>query len=273
MAQAGSGAAAAKPAAAAAKPAAATAPAAPAATPAAQAVQAIPARKPGAGKKRKADARLAERGDLLIPDSQLFTQLQDAERRVDMLISRKKHELQEMYASFRRGAPRSPNCLTLHILHVCCCPEQLPSSWSCCSAAVPTAIATAPQQAGMLAHCEGAAASSLLQARPAVRRRLARRARSCGSTSAPSTTTSRWGPAGRCPAALWGRATAQWGCLACCSLLEPWHQLTLPAVPTTTCRMRQMQRSRRRGRWSSTAACWARHRRPVSLACRAQSAG
>ena len=31
------------------------------------------------------------------------TQLQDAERRVDMLISRKKHELQEMYASFRRG--------------------------------------------------------------------------------------------------------------------------------------------------------------------------
>ncbi|KAI7844319.1 hypothetical protein COHA_002117 [Chlorella ohadii] len=100
-------AAAAKPAATAAKPAAAAAPAAPAATPAVQAVPAIPARKPGAGKKRKADGRLAERGDLLIPDSQLFTQLQDAERRVDMLISRKKHELQEMYASFRRGPPGS----------------------------------------------------------------------------------------------------------------------------------------------------------------------
>lgn len=70
----GGGAAAAKPAAAAAKPAAAAAPAA-AATPAVQAVQAIPARKPGAGKKRKADGRLAERGDLLIPDSQLFTQV------------------------------------------------------------------------------------------------------------------------------------------------------------------------------------------------------
>jgi SWI/SNF-related matrix-associated actin-dependent regulator of chromatin subfamily D len=106
-AQGGGAAAAAKPAAAAAKPAATAAPAAAAATPAVQAVQAIPARKPGAGKKRKADARLAERGDLLIPDSQLFTQLQDAERRVDMLISRKKHELQEMYASFRRGPPGS----------------------------------------------------------------------------------------------------------------------------------------------------------------------
>ncbi|PRW59194.1 SWI SNF complex component SNF12-like protein [Chlorella sorokiniana] len=106
-AQGGGAAAAAKPAAAAAKPAATAAPAAAAATPAVQAVQAIPARKPGAGKKRKTDARLAERGDLLIPDSQLFTQLQDAERRVDMLISRKKHELQEMYASFRRGPPGS----------------------------------------------------------------------------------------------------------------------------------------------------------------------
>lgn len=70
----------------------------------AQAIEAIPAKKAGPGRKRKSmDQRMPDRGDLLIPDSALFTQLQDAERRVDMLISRKKHELQEMYASFRRG--------------------------------------------------------------------------------------------------------------------------------------------------------------------------
>lgn len=76
----------------------------PAAAGVVRAVEAVPAKKSGPGRKRKAmDQRLPDRGDLLIPDSPLFTQLQDAERRVDMLISRKKHELQEMYASFRRG--------------------------------------------------------------------------------------------------------------------------------------------------------------------------
>jgi SWI/SNF-related matrix-associated actin-dependent regulator of chromatin subfamily D len=69
-----------------------------------QAIEAVPAKKAGPGRKRKSmDQRLPDRGDLLIPDSALFTQLQDAERRVDMLISRKKHELQEMFSSFRRG--------------------------------------------------------------------------------------------------------------------------------------------------------------------------
>ncbi|EFN57724.1 hypothetical protein CHLNCDRAFT_57254 [Chlorella variabilis] len=78
----------------------------PAAAGVVRAVEAVPAKKSGPGRKRKAmDQRLPDRGDLLIPDSPLFTQLQDAERRVDMLISRKKHELQEMYASFRRGPP------------------------------------------------------------------------------------------------------------------------------------------------------------------------
>jgi hypothetical protein len=70
------------------------------------AVEAVPAKKSLTGRKRKAaDQRLPDRGDLLIPDSPLFSSLQDAERRIDLLISRKKHELQEMYASFRRGGP------------------------------------------------------------------------------------------------------------------------------------------------------------------------
>lgn len=81
------------------KSAGATAPSA-----AVRTVEAVPAKKAVTGRKRKAgDQRLPDRGDLLLPDSPLFTQLQDAERRVDMLISRKRHELQEMYASFRRG--------------------------------------------------------------------------------------------------------------------------------------------------------------------------
>ncbi|KAL4425736.1 hypothetical protein ABPG75_009752 [Micractinium tetrahymenae] len=79
-----------------------------AAAAAVRAAEAVPAKKGGAGRKRRAsDLRLPDRGDLLVPDSPLFAQLQDAERRVDMLISRKKHELQEMYASFRRGPPGS----------------------------------------------------------------------------------------------------------------------------------------------------------------------
>ncbi|KAI3438625.1 hypothetical protein D9Q98_001047 [Chlorella vulgaris] len=69
-------------------------------------MDALPAKKSNPGRKRKSmDQRLPDHGDLLVPDSPLFTQLQDAERRVDMLISRKKHELQEMFSSFRRGPP------------------------------------------------------------------------------------------------------------------------------------------------------------------------
>lgn len=130
-----------------------------AATAAVRTAEAVPAKKASGGKKRRAaDLRLPEHGDLLIPDSPLFVQvgagwawasrthrtwcllglktaavpaalatpaqslthptrppppphpslrvpqLQDAERRVDMLISRKRHELQEMFASFKRGA-------------------------------------------------------------------------------------------------------------------------------------------------------------------------
>lgn len=150
---------------AAAKGAGAAAPAA--AAGAVRAAEAVPAKKTGGGKKRRAaDLRLPEHGDLLIPDSPLFVQvgaalasgqgacsmpwadatrtsraperlraspaprlplltppslpapgpaprppvaqLQDAERRVDMLISRKRHELQEMFASFKRGARAGP---------------------------------------------------------------------------------------------------------------------------------------------------------------------
>ncbi len=86
-----------------------------AAAAAVRAAEAVPSKKGGAGRKRRAsDLRLPDRGDLLVPDSPLFAQLQDSERRVDMLISRKKHELQEMYASFRRGEgrllPQRPRC-------------------------------------------------------------------------------------------------------------------------------------------------------------------
>ncbi|PSC67860.1 SWI SNF complex component SNF12-like protein [Micractinium conductrix] len=79
-----------------------------AATAAVRSAEAVPAKKGCPTRKRRAaDLRLPDRGDLLIPDSPLFAQLQDAERRVDMLISRKRHELQEMFASFRRGPPGS----------------------------------------------------------------------------------------------------------------------------------------------------------------------
>lgn len=84
-----------------------------AATAAVRSAEAVPAKKGCPTRKRRAaDLRLPDRGDLLIPDSPLFAQLQDAERRVDMLISRKRHELQEMFASFRRGgwAAASHSC-------------------------------------------------------------------------------------------------------------------------------------------------------------------
>ena len=43
----------------------------------------------------------------LIPSSALLFELQAVEQRVDALLARKKGELQDMQASFRRGAPGS----------------------------------------------------------------------------------------------------------------------------------------------------------------------
>ncbi|RMZ57585.1 hypothetical protein APUTEX25_001785, partial [Auxenochlorella protothecoides] len=42
---------------------------------------------------------------VLVPSSVLLCDLQAAERRVDALLARKRGELQDMHASFRRGAP------------------------------------------------------------------------------------------------------------------------------------------------------------------------
>jgi SWI/SNF-related matrix-associated actin-dependent regulator of chromatin subfamily D len=85
-------------------------------------MEALPAKKSNPGRKRKSmDQRLPDHGDLLVPDSPLFTQLQDAERRVDMLISRKKHELQEMFSSFRRGEVAAFWAGSTHLTCRVCC--------------------------------------------------------------------------------------------------------------------------------------------------------
>ncbi|GAB4817018.1 hypothetical protein N2152v2_004064 [Parachlorella kessleri] len=73
--------------------------------------EAAPAKRAGSlglKKRKAADARLIDKVSQLVPESPLFTAMQDAERRADLLISCKKSELQEMYASFRRGPPGTP---------------------------------------------------------------------------------------------------------------------------------------------------------------------
>lgn len=130
-------------------------------------------------------------------------QLQDAERRVDMLISRKKHELQEMYASFRRGEP-PPAALTCRFMRECTCAAAVIvlcsdyALWLVRTTAKPPGRLFPPplhvlRTATLLPinHC--CRPPLLPQARLAVRRQPARRARSCECTFAPSTTTSRCG--------------------------------------------------------------------------------
>ncbi|KAL6784084.1 hypothetical protein ACKKBG_A04730 [Auxenochlorella protothecoides x Auxenochlorella symbiontica] len=56
-------------------------------------------------KRRPGDTRLPEKVRVLVPSSALLCDLQAAERRVDALLARKRGELQDMHASFRRGAP------------------------------------------------------------------------------------------------------------------------------------------------------------------------
>jgi hypothetical protein len=55
-----------------------------------------------AAKKRRIDARFLEKG-ALFPESSILTDLQATERRIDLLISQRRAELQEMYSSFARG--------------------------------------------------------------------------------------------------------------------------------------------------------------------------
>ncbi|KDD72712.1 hypothetical protein H632_c2988p0, partial [Helicosporidium sp. ATCC 50920] len=58
-----------------------------------------------AKKRRANDTRLTESLAAAAATSPLLAELVDAERRVDVLLSRKRAEIQEMVASFRRGAP------------------------------------------------------------------------------------------------------------------------------------------------------------------------
>lgn len=72
------------------------------------------AKKPSAGHApssggRKRKAERIDRGDVaLAAESALFAAAVEQERRADMMLARKHNELREMYASFRRGAPGTP---------------------------------------------------------------------------------------------------------------------------------------------------------------------
>lgn len=187
-----------------------------AAAAAVRAAEAVPSKKGGAGRKRRAsDLRLPDRGDLLVPDSPLFAQLQDSERRVDMLISRKKHELQEMYASFRRGEGRPlPQGPPSHRAAAGTAAARLGAgrelwceqmrgeagarrfTWSMKASSYPSGqrrscqgtLATVP---ATLCHGPTPRSPTGLQAPRALRWQAAPCGASCASTSAPSTST-RW---------------------------------------------------------------------------------
>lgn len=176
-----------------------------AAAAAVRAAEAIPAKKGGAGRKRRAsDLRLPDRGDLLVPDSPLFAQLQDAERRVDMLISRKKHELQEMYASFRRGEqqqrlrpavgglqpPGMRGGLTAGGAGEACLAAQAHGFLSMPAAHLLSSHYCPAR--GSRCHVHTHPLAAFLQGPPALRWRAALCGASCASTCAPSTST-RWG--------------------------------------------------------------------------------
>lgn len=85
-------------------------PAAPSAADGQQAKRDADAKKAAAAsRKRKAGEMKALGKGAMIPESPLFSELQESERRVDALISRKRAELAEMQASFRGGAPGTPS--------------------------------------------------------------------------------------------------------------------------------------------------------------------
>lgn len=56
------------------------------------------------GKKRKAaELRLPDKPYHILPESPLFVEIQDVERRVDQAITKKRAELQELYVGLSRG--------------------------------------------------------------------------------------------------------------------------------------------------------------------------